>query len=39
MMILIYLEVLTQYRGVTDRQTERWTSCDNIVRAMSSIAR
>ena len=35
----IYVTVLTEYRHVTNGQTDRWTSCDGIVRAMHSIAR
>jgi len=37
--LIICLTISTQYRRVTDRQTDGQTSCDSIVRAMHSIAR
>ena len=36
--VRICLAVSTEYRRVTDRQTDKHTSCDSIVRAMHGIA-
>ena len=33
------LAISTEYRRVTDKRRDRQTSCDNVVRAMHSIAR
>jgi len=34
---MIRLAVSTQYRRVTDRQTNRWISCDSVVCAMHTL--